>query len=70
MKNRIFIAILMIFSLSIQAENWLGWGYEGFNTSGIPYGWSQEAVTGTPNWVTYGGIYTPYEGSGIYIFLL
>ncbi|MCK5774743.1 MAG: T9SS type A sorting domain-containing protein [Bacteroidales bacterium] len=64
MRNKIIIVILMVFSLNIQAENWLGWGYEGFNSSGIPFGWSEETVTGLAGWVTYGGIYTPYEGSG------
>ncbi len=55
---------MLLFSTQIFSTNWLGWGYEGFNSSGTPNGWSQEQINGSSNWVTYGGLYTPYEGSG------
>ena len=56
---------MLFISTQIFSTNWLGpWGYEGFNSSGTPYDWSQEQIIGSSNWVTYGGLYTPYEGSG------
>ena len=60
------ILLLLLISISIQsyATNWLGWGYQGFNSSGTPSGWSQTQIHGTSNWVSYGGLYTPHEGSG------
>ncbi|MCK5856683.1 MAG: T9SS type A sorting domain-containing protein [Bacteroidales bacterium] len=62
--KRIFILLLLTISLQAFSTNWLGWGYQGFNSSGTPYNWSQSHIHGNSNWVTYGGLYTPYEGSG------
>jgi hypothetical protein len=62
MKKILLIALISI-SLQAFSTNWLGWGYKGFN-SGIPSTWIQEHINGNSNWVTYGGLYTPYEGSG------
>ena len=55
---------MLAISIQTFSTNWLGWGYEGFNSSGTPYGWSQEQINGSSEWVTYGGLYTPHEGSG------
>ena len=63
MRN-ILILLLISFSLQSYSTNWMGWGYQGFNSSGTPNNWSQEHINGTSNWVTYGGLYTPHEGSG------
>ncbi len=62
--QRIFTLLLLTLSLQVFSTNWLGWGYQGFNSSGTPNGWSQSHIHGNSNWVTYGGLYTPYEGSG------
>ena len=62
--KKIFLLLLITISLQSYATNWLGWGYQGFNYSGTPNGWSQEHVNGNSNWVSYGGLYTPHEGSG------
>jgi len=56
---------MLFISSQIFSTNWLGpWGYEGFNSSGTPNDWTQEQINGSSNWVTYGGLYVPYEGSG------
>ena len=62
--KRIFLLLLISISIQTYATNWLGWGYQGFNTSGTPNNWSQIHIHGTSNWVSYGGLYTPHEGSG------
>ena len=66
--KKLSIILVLLFSITSTsfADEWLGWGYEGFNTTGTPFGWSQEIVSGGPSaeWVTWGGLYTPYEGSG------
>jgi hypothetical protein len=62
--KKILLLLLISISLQSNATNWLGWGYQGFNTSGTPSGWSQTQIHGTSNWVSYGGLYTPHEGGG------
>ena len=62
--KKILLLLLITFSFQSYATNWLGWGYQGFNSSGTPFNWTQEHINGTSNWVTYGGLYTPHEGSG------
>ena len=64
MKKITFILVLIAISTQLFSTNWLGWGYRGFNSSGVPINWSQESMVGTSNWITSGGIYTPHEGSG------
>ena len=58
----LLFTFLTIISVSFS-QNYFGWGYKTFDTS-IPSSWSQESVVGNALWYRYGGLYTPYEGSG------
>ena len=64
LKITLLIAFLAITSTSFSQE-WFGFGYRTLdNGSSLPNNWSQEAVVGDAVWAGWGGLYTPYEGSG------